>query len=64
MTNKQLIGYLSVLPMDATIKISCSDGCHECNPEGMPTYYDIDDIPKYTPQGAYPYEKEKHLIIL
>ncbi len=63
MTNTQLIEKLKKLPPDLIVYSVDSDGCHDCNPEGMPNYHEVDEV-KVREEGMYPYYTLRNVIEL
>lgn len=66
MTVHDLIMKLLLLPQDAEVVKSNTDGCPECNPECMEAYHDIRLLEYYQPGRApYPnHDIKKKLVVL
>jgi hypothetical protein len=60
---KELLEQLKKMPLDAEVLKSNSEGCSECNPEGMEHLSSLYSV-EFKKEGDYPYNSKKNIVVL
>lgn len=60
---EELVAKLLKMPQKAEVIKTSSDGCSDCNPEGMDYYHDVYSV-DFKAEGDYPNSRHKNVVVL